>query len=374
MKKRNLFIGIALVAIILVALYLANYGSIFEGNTTLGSRNKIVTAANKIVTAPDNKTALKTIEDILSGALKMDGKGKDDLTEYTNDLKEKRCGCVNDKPGDFTYVDVNKIIEKNQISEMATNNMPAPAKLSYNDTFQVIYTFGKVAASNPETGGNFIKQIKPLTPYFYIYGAFTSKLLANINAILTTKDTDSMKALSNILNLYRYSVNEEVTIPPSKVNVSFVSSLSYVREICRRIYQMGTGGWPQTNALMVGYMFFFCNFGGKVPEAGQNKPSLGVLNYTIPNLQEKITEINSNYPPTANRDLAPSDPLFMQRLAGSVEASKDSGNPKIFGPYQNIGGSKHKDFYKTDMEDLKKFLASGSTGNPPVWFNKQPPK
>jgi len=390
MKKRNLFIGIALVAVILVALYLANYGSIFEGNQS-GSVVEITipnAPKNPYTVTKEDNDRLKTIEDILNGTLKMDGKGTADLKEYYNDLKDNSI-CVNES-SDNSGLALNKIMtivnnEPTGIIEMK-DKLVAPAKLSYNDTFQVIYTFGKVAASfEKQTGKEFVDQLKILTPYLYIYSAFTSKLLANINA-LGINDTN-MIVLSNILNSYYYSVSEEGTSPSSKVNVSLLSSLSYVREICRKFYQTGFGGWPASfddavgpppkkektiGMINNGLVFFFCNFTGKVPPKG-GKP-FGVLNYTIPNLQQKISNIiNINKPVSVNKDIAPSDPLFMQRLAISVDVNNDRSDAKMFGPYQKIGekslGDKRVEFYK--MEELNKFLSSGSTEKP-IWFNTQP--
>jgi hypothetical protein len=379
MKKLNLYIGIALVAVILIALYFTNGQSIFEGNEPAAAAKP--PPEIKIPNAPKNPYNvnatnygyLKEIEQILSGALKLEGKGKTELAEYYEDLKTNSV-CTHDKTADFTAVDVKNIISVNNnepISIIEIQSKPAPTKLSYNDTFQVIYAFGKVTASTTPAA-DFSTKFKDLTPYFYIYSIFTSKLNVNINKLMVSNDAASMTVLSNILNSYYYSVVEEGVSPPSNINVSFLSTLSYVIEIFRRIYQSGSGGWP--TAITAGTnpftdrTFFLCNFNGKA-----NSPkTLGVLNYTIPNLLKTINDVvTKNSPVSVNKDITPTDPLFMQRLASSVEPSKDVTS--IFASYKNIGGTNHADFYTKDIVELNKALPSGAVNKKIVpWFSQQP--
>jgi len=365
MKKRNLFIGIALVAVILVALYLANYRGILEGNTGAGKQNNTVTN----IPAPDNKTALKTIEDILSGALKMDGKGTDDLTEYINDLTNNSV-CL-DVGVKTPSIPVNKIIkiEKNKHPIIEMNDIPAPTKLSYNDTFQVIYAAGKIGASAPTAGSDMINILKTATPYFYLYSAFTSKLLVNIQAVLKSKDDPSKQLLSNILNKYTYTVTDEGP-KTNSVNISFVSTLAYSKTVVSRIYQMGTTGWPATtkDLLDKDLVFFLCNYSGKT---GYNKPTAGVLNYTIPSI---LTEIETNVPESKvrNANLGGTEPYFIQLLQSSTQATVDNGT--IFAKYK----------IPTFVADLEKSNGSlkvallASEKNPkgnvtyPAWFSVQP--
>jgi hypothetical protein len=335
MKKRNLFIGIALVAVILVALYLANNGSILEGNQS-GPAAPTINVAD----------ALKTVEDILSGALKMDGTGPKELDEYVNDLTNNSICLDNGTKNEA--VPVASIIKstktnnttKHEIYEMAPNvGYPAPAKLSYNDTFQVIYAAGKMAASSKTAGSEITGNLKVATPYFYLYSAFTSKLFVNISAIIKSNDSSSKAALSDILNKYTYTVTDEGPPPVNQVTITFVSSLSYVRLILNRIYAMssaGVGGLPtKTDKApnpLTSMAFLLCNFSGKLMDGKNAGKNAGVLNYTIPGILKSIEGANLPEPTIQSRNIKGTDPYFIQILQSSIQPTSDAAT--IFSDYK----------------------------------------
>ena len=140
MKKRNLFIGIALVAVILVALYFVNGRAISEGLA--------VNYAGTTYNVPDNvNTALKTIEQILNGTMKMDGTGADDYKEYILDLSGNKC-----YKSTSSAQSTDKVANPQQSVLGTTPSNPIySVKLSYNDTIQVIYASAKALASNRDT-------------------------------------------------------------------------------------------------------------------------------------------------------------------------------------------------------------------------------
>lgn len=407
MKKRNLFIGIALVSVIFISIYLSNGGSIFEGGPAVpvpaaprpvvpvsttsrpvaGFVTKNITFNGTQYIIPSNiYESLKTVEQILNGTLKFTGDpGKEDalskdFIEYNNDLTNN---CKVYDNSSSTNPITKKPLYSIVVSEIPKDFYSAAVGYSYNDTFQVVYALTKVVASS----SSFLASgdVKNVGPFCYMYCSFLSKLLANIKNVMNNTDTLSKEIgntiLTTILNSYSYTVTEEGPAPVLNkknvpVTISFITSLGYALQCFTKIYQLGTGSWASTNGTTVTpYGFIICNYSGRPVKS---EPA-GVLNYSVNELQKNISILNAQNSNAPKPKDITSDAYFYQKLGVTNQPSTDYNSH--FLPYSRICGpaSPNTIFYTDDIKKLKTALSSLNKNpkesvNFPLWYTKQETK
>jgi len=390
MKKRNLFIGIALVAVILVALYMSNYTkSIFEGVQPAGSdcpsgtfKTFTYNGAKYCCPSEDMYKALQTVEDILNGKKKINGTGQGDFDEFNIDLSGNLCyNTVGSVQGISSF--------KYQITPVPIFSQATSISLSYNETIQTIYAFAKAVASN--TDYTWIKEgLNALKPFLHAYSAFISKLNSKINYIINNDNTnnDCKQLLLIILSKNLFTFTEEGTtlaqtgpkMPGFKntqlalYNVDFEQSINYLHNCFHIIYNRGS---TQTSALQD---FFLCIYN----ENPAISTSVLQINFNSLNLNFKLLKQFSSQIQIANSTDS-SIPIFIELIATYVNANHDNGggnvqpqpNPvKLFSAYGNFYSmmkSPVSDQANSSFPKLLTYLSNRNDPNasPPLWFKAQ---
>jgi hypothetical protein len=360
MKKRNLFIGIALVAVILVALYLVNGRSISEGLA--------VSSGGTTYNVPDDvNAALKTIEQILNGTMKMDGTGAKDYEEYKTDFKDSTNKF-------YKSTDKATAITNPQVAVLGNtqSNPIYQVKLSYNDTIQVIYASAKAVASSTEStwlmgGTGLMSKIKP---FIIIYAAFISKLNVAIKTVMNDmSNDDGKKLLLLILNKNIYTLTEEPSSTPlpvgavqtgeTKYNAGFEKTVNYIHSCFRRLYSPNStsfNGKPEVE-------YFLCNYSENVAIPDGNT-SLLIKNYI--NLYTNLKKLKSLMP--IENGVDQNVPLFIELNTTFVLPTKDFYR-KIFLAYTTI-----KSTISDDLDNkIKTYLQnpSNNSSSKPAWFSPQ---
>uniref|UniRef100_A0A6C0B806 Uncharacterized protein n=1 Tax=viral metagenome TaxID=1070528 RepID=A0A6C0B806_9ZZZZ len=358
MKKSSLFIGIALVAVIFIALYLSNSMSIFEGLNYNGSEYN----------PPDNVLkALKTVEQIINGTMKMDG-SNEDFKEYKEDLKTTSCISSTSK------LEVYKEVE--------TLLKPLPVKLSYNDTIQTIYASAKAISS--ESGNEWYtnncsfdnKGKDRIKPFIIIYAAFISKLNAAINTIMKSdnKANDGKKLLSIILNTNYFTFTEEeskTALAPGEEasnktthRADFEETVYYIHTCFRRIYLQGSGFFVGPTPPGPPGVYFLCNYNENTT-IPQEKPCNLIKNYT--NLYSNLKILKSLNIMPATKSNNENVPLFIKLNTTFINPNHDTAD-KHFKAYNTIM-ERMRD--GADIDKLVEYLKSPSNKKLPDWYSKQ---
>lgn len=354
MKKRNLFIGIALVAVILISVYVANYGGILEGNTSQTSTTNPVALATKPVVykettynpPADVLNALQTIEEILNGKMKMDGNGSNIYyEEYKLDLK-------------------NNPYKKGKDDKLVNYNFPTikdKLTLSYNDTIQTIYAFTKKIVSDtrdpdlpPATSDPLILQ------YIINYSAFISKLNKNIDTVLKdNSNTDGKKLLSLILSANSFTFIDEKTKEEKNIGVRSTNDALY------------TVGFEETILIMHNcfHVIYTRSALNKPPDyflsnySEWPKSSVSILqkNYNTLNLNFKQLKSVPSIPVSNTTDRAL--PIFVGLIANYTNPNTDVTDNKIFNAYKIV----------FDLPTLSTYIISRNKTQKPGWFTEQNP-
>jgi hypothetical protein len=311
-----------------------------------------VNYAGTTYNVPDNvNNALKTIEQILNGTMKMDGNGADDYTEYKIDLSGNKCYISNPAQLNTSYI----------------NSVPkSVVKLSYNDTIQAIYAFTKTAvaatASPPQ-------QLDNAKPYIVIYSAFISKLNKNIDIVLNNTSADGKKLLMLILAANSFSFIEEKTVTIAPVmpgarttdgltyNVGFEETILMMHHCFHAIFTR--------SAIGQGLDYLFCNYSEIKRTEGEQQPvSILQKNYNTLNLNFKRLK-SGNFIKVTNppeRTL----PLFVELIANYTNPGNDIKD-NIFSAY-NLSSS-------IVISSLTSYLQTPNSSSTPMptWFSPQNP-